>query len=95
MAAERAPIPTREERAARLFAIEREAAAVARRVFVAVILICFFWMCLGLFLLAWAFHTTNEAMGRIALYAGILVTDVGVLGTLIYAYNRAEREGWL
>ena len=95
MAPERAPIPTREERAAKLFAIEREAASAIRKVYVVVILICFFWMAVGLVLLGWAFHTTDERLGHIAFYAGILVTDVGVLGTLIYAYNRAEREGWL
>ena len=95
MPAQRIPVPTREERAARLHAIEREAKAVLRRAYVAVILVCFFWMGLGLYLLGWAFHTTDQATGRLFFLAGILVGDVGILATILFAYNRAQRNGWL
>ena len=95
MTATRSPDPTREERAARLLAQEREASRIVRRAYVLVIAVCFFWMASGLVLMWWAFHTGDEKLGRIAFLGGILVTDVGVLGTLVYAYNRAERDGWI
>jgi hypothetical protein len=91
----RSPIPTREERAARLLAHEREASRIVRRAYFLVIAVCFLWMAIGLVLMWWAFHTGDENSGRLAFLTGILVTDVGVLGTLVYAYNRAEREGWI
>jgi cation transporter-like permease len=91
----RSSIPTREERAATLMAQEREASRIVRRTYFLVIAVCFFWMAAGLVLMWWAFHTGDEHLGRIAFLSGILVTDVGVLGTLVYAYNRAERDGWI
>jgi hypothetical protein len=91
----RSPIPTREERAARLLAQERDASRIVRRTYFLVIAVCFLWMAIGLVLMWWAFHTGDERSGRLAFLGGILVTDVGVLGTLVYAYNRAEREGWI
>ena len=91
----RSQLPTREERAAQLFAQEREAARTVRRAYVLVIAACVFWMTLGLVMMWWAFHTGDESVGRIAFLCAILVADVGILGTLVYAYNRAEREGWV
>jgi hypothetical protein len=94
MATQRVHIPTREERAARLHAIEREASRVARRAYLGVILVCFLWMGLGLYLMGWAFHTTDDGAGRILFLAGVLVGDVGILATVLFAYSRAQRHGW-
>ena len=93
MAISQQRIPTPDERAARLLAAEREASAAVRRLYAGVILICFAWMSIGLLLLGWAFHTTNEDLGRIAFLGGILVGDIGILSTVLFAWNRAQREG--
>ena len=47
-----------------------------------------FWPLLGLAVMAWGFHTTDEGLGRAALEVGRVVGSVGVLGTLLWAYVR-------
>jgi len=59
-----------------------------------VILVCWLWSGIGLVLGAWGFHTTDVELGHIFLYAGQLVTLVGVLGTLGWALVQSERRGW-
>jgi len=86
---------TLEERAATLLAQERELSRERRRIYLQSIGLCFFWVAAGLAFMWWAFYTGDEDTGRIALLGGILVTDVGVLTTLLRAYIRAESEGWL
>jgi hypothetical protein len=61
---------------------------------VRVLLLCWLWAGVGLLLGGYAFHTTDEEIGHIALLAGELVTLVGVLGTLAWAAVQSESRGW-
>ena len=54
---------------------------------------CVFWMAVGLFCLAWSFHTTDLLYGKMAFFAGIAVGNGGILATLGAAYRRGERRG--
>jgi hypothetical protein len=93
MAAVRRPIPTPEERAAHLLAMEREAVRIVRRRFGLAILLCFLWATIGLVLMGWSMTTDNQQLAGIAFWGGILTGDVGILATLMYTYYRAEDEG--
>ena len=48
---------------------------------------------IGLGLLSWAVHTTDEAWGGIAFWAGLLVGNVGVVSALLWLGARAEKRG--
>jgi hypothetical protein len=54
---------------------------------------CLGWCGVGLFLIAWAVHTTDETLGRAAFYVGIGVGNVGIIYTLLAAYRRGEKRG--
>jgi hypothetical protein len=54
---------------------------------------CVLWCLAGLALMAWALHTTDAALGRIAFSAGIIVGNGGMLATGLRAYLRGERRG--
>jgi hypothetical protein len=56
-------------------------------------LACVAWSALGLFLLAWSFHTTNMTHGKIAFVLGIGLGNAGILFTLTSAYKRGEKRG--
>ena len=88
-------IPTDGERAAALL---REEAAVRSHllgVFLRGVVLCFLWMAVGLYLIAWAVHTTDEGLGAIAFWGGLLVGNAGILITLGVTYSRAMEEGWI
>jgi hypothetical protein len=51
------------------------------------------WTVTGCVIAAWGFHVTSPPRGRMLLMAGILVTWVGVLYSLIGAYRRGEKRG--
>ena len=51
------------------------------------------WMLLGLYLLGWSVHTTDEHYGRIAFYSGVIVGNAGILYTLLATYRRLEKRG--
>ena len=53
---------------------------------------CVLWAALGLLLVMWSAHTSNVDHGRIALGAGVIIGNGGVLATLIYAWYRAQRK---
>lgn len=57
------------------------------------VLQCFAWVALGLFLIAWAFHTTSETWGRIAFLSGIAIGNGGWIFTMLAAYRRGEKRG--
>jgi len=61
---------------------------------VRVLLLCWLWAGIGLLLGGYAFYTTDEEIGHIALLAGELVTFVGVLGTIAWAMLQSEARGW-
>jgi hypothetical protein len=88
-----APIPTPEERAARLLQAERLATRDSRRDFVFTCLECWFWALLGVLCAGWAFHTTDEQAGRIALSGGVVIANAGVLQALHRWYLRGEKRG--
>lgn len=92
---ERAPrlAELREAIAARARAERELARGDLRRDLVSTVLQCFFWVALGLFLIAWAFHTTSETWGRIAFLAGIAIGNGGWIFTMLAAYRRGEKRG--
>lgn len=57
------------------------------------VLQCFGWVAIGLFLVAWAFHTTSETWGRIAFLSGIAIGNGGWIFTMLAAYRRGEKRG--
>ena len=83
----------REEIATRHRAENEEARRETRRDLVMASLQATAWVALGLFLVAFAVHTTSEAYGRIAFYAGIAIGNGGWIFTMLAAYRRGERRG--
>lgn len=95
MAVTRTRLPSPEERAAELASTEREVRRQIRWVYGRAALLCLFWMTLGLALVGWAVSTSDESSGLIAFWGGLLVGNVGILGTLLVTYHRAIAEGWI
>lgn len=54
---------------------------------------CLAWCALGVFLVAWSFHTTDARLGRIAFLGGLIVGNGGMVWALAAAYRRGERRG--
>ena len=88
-----AAIPSREERAAQLLRSERAANRDSWRDRLYTMGFCLLFMSLGLMLIAFAFHTTDQKWGQIFFWGGLVVNNGGVLGTLVAAYLRAEERG--
>ena len=55
---------------------------------VRVLLLCWVWCALGLFLLGWSVHTTSHYYGTIAFWAGLGLGEGGILFTLVAAWRR-------
>lgn len=72
---------------------ELEARRAVRRTLVRCAALCVAWMLLGLYLLGWSAHTTDEHYGRIAFYSGVIVGNAGILSTLLATYRRLEKRG--
>lgn len=75
---------------------EREHLAAERdklRDYVRSALLCIVWLLVGLVLIGYALHTTDELIGRISFWAGLIVGNVGMVTTLARAYLRGERRG--
>lgn len=89
------PLPDHvlEELGRRRLAEQREAERIRHRDFARTIVQCFFWMTVGLAMIAWALHTTDEQLGSMSFYAGILIGNGGICWTLASAYVRGERRG--
>ena len=83
----------REELAERNRRLSVEADAEKRRDVVLTALQCLFWMAMGIALILWSFHTTDEAYGRAAFYSGIGVGNGGIIFSLLGLYRRGERRG--
>ena len=90
---EKAPIPTREERAEQLRVFERQANRDARRDALGTLAWCALWMCIGLFLFGSALHSTDQKWAPILALVGLLVNNVGVLVTLGFWFHRAQKRG--
>ena len=82
----------RIERSLRRAAEEEAAARAQRREALVILATCVLWAALGLLLVMWSAHTSNVDHGRIALGAGVIIGNGGVLATLIYAWYRAQRK---
>ena len=74
----------------RRVAEQEEAARAERREVLLVLAMCVLWAGLGLFLVMWSAHTTSVEHGQIALGAGLVIGNGGVVATLIYAWYRAQ-----
>src|SRR5437868_6068679 len=57
------------------------------------LLLCWFWLLLGMFLVGWSFHPTHAVLGHIAFWLGLAVGNGGFLFTLIAAWRAAEARG--
>lgn len=91
------PVPSlralREEMAARNRRLAEEADADKRRDAVLTAVRCLMWMVLGVACLLWSFHTTDQAYGRAAFYAGLGIGNGGIVFTLLGFYRRGEQRG--
>ena len=83
----------REEIAARSRAEHEEAHRETVRDLVIASLQAMGWVAIGLFLIAWALHTTSESWGRIAFYSGVAIGNGGWIFTMLAAYRRGEQRG--
>ena len=89
------PIPGAdyEELVARNAAAADVSAHVRFRAMLRTLFWCWLWSGLGMFLVGWAFHTTNSYYGHIAFWLGLGVGNGGVLFTLVGAWRKAEARG--
>ncbi|MFN2567389.1 MAG: hypothetical protein ABR499_20520 [Gemmatimonadaceae bacterium] len=82
-----------EEMARAREAAELEAERVRRRDMVRTGALCVMWMLIGLYLLGWSMHTTDDRYARLAFYSGVIVGNTGIVFTLLRAYRRGEERG--
>ena len=87
------PIPTPEERVAQMKVSERAAGRDRLKDMLFTIAWCFFFMIVGLVLMAWSMHTNDEKVGRIFFWSALVVNNAGVLATLGLAYHRGQERG--
>jgi hypothetical protein len=80
----------REMLESRRSAAEEEERA-RRRGYLLYLLSFAFWSLLGLLLCTWGMHTSNPEYGRVAVEAGVLIANAGVIATLCWAYARGGR----
>ena len=64
-----------------------------RRDFVRTALICWGWSLLGLAMLGYSMHTSDETVGRLFFWGGLGVGNAGMIFTLLGAYRRGEARG--
>ncbi len=74
-------------------AAELEVERARRREFIRAGALCVAWMLLGLYLLGWSMHTTDDHYGRIAFYGGLIVGNCGIIYTLLNTHRRLEKRG--
>lgn len=84
-----ARIPTPEERAAQLLAMEREAMREERRDAARTLVACALYCVSGVALMSWAVHTTDLRYAGIAFWGGLAFGNGGILLTLAGAYRRS------
>lgn len=89
------PLPSAllEELGEKRAAESREASRDQRRAMARTALLCVVWCVLGLALIGWALHTTDEALGKIAFWGGLTAGNGGMIFTLLSAYRRGEDRG--
>lgn len=82
-----------EEMARAREAAELEAERVRRLDTIRTGALCVMWMLIGLYLLGWSMHTTDDRYAAPAFYAGVIVGNGGIILTLLRAYRRGEQRG--
>jgi len=76
----------------RIAAAERRAQRRDRWALAVAGLACVGWSLLGIFLIGWSLHTTDERLGRVAFWGGLLVGNAGILYTLLGVYARRGQD---
>ncbi len=91
------PLPREEldRIGAERLAAQLEADRHRRRLWLKTAVLCVLWPLVGLSLIAWSFHTTDSFYGQIAFWAGLAVGDGATLATIVLAWARAARKGWI
>ena len=80
-------------RAAELAASERLARRDWRRDMAIAVAECFVSLGVGLWLIAWSLHTTDQRLGDVAMLSGAALGNAGLLLSLIRAHARAVERG--
>lgn len=93
MPAQHARLPTPDERAAELDALQRAADRDTRRRWMARAVGAFGSVALGLYLMAWGLHLTDQGWANIAFWGGLLLGNLGVFITLLVTYRQAVADG--
>jgi hypothetical protein len=92
--AQRASIPSPEERAAQLAREERLTRREVRWAFARTLLACFAWLAVALLPMGWALHTTDFELGHAAFLGGMMIGYGGIAFTLGRYYLVGEERGW-
>jgi hypothetical protein len=72
---------------------EAEVARERRRLYWKAALLLVLWPAVGVALMAWGFQMDDQQLGRTIFNAGVIGANVGIAGTLIWAYVRwTERD---
>jgi hypothetical protein len=93
MAVTRGAIPTPEERAQAHLEAEDQANRDARRTLFIGAGVCLVWLAIGLYLLAWAMHVTDEKIGRLLFWSGLILGNTGIVATIAWTIKKAEARG--
>ena len=87
------PIEIREELQRRRAAEHREAERDKWWDYGRTALHCWGWCMLGVALMAWSVHTTDEAYGRVAFWGGLGIGNAGIIFSILALYRRGEARG--
>jgi hypothetical protein len=64
-----------------------------RRLYRRTLLLLVLWPLVGLAVMAWGFQMDHQERGRTIFFAGVAIANLGIAGTLIWAYvNWEEKE---
>jgi hypothetical protein len=89
------PIPPelREELQRRRFAEHREAGRDTLRDYLRTALECIAWCILGLAMIAWSIHSTDQRYAKAIFWAGLGVGNGGIIFSILGLYRRGESRG--
>ena len=86
--------PDAWKRALELAEDERDMNRAIRNLYLQTLLGCVICCSVGLFLVAWALHTTDEGWAAIAFWSGLLIGDAGMFTLLLRHYGRLAEQGY-
>jgi len=89
------PLPQhiREELERKRHAEHRQAERDSFWAWVRAALMCVAWSVMGLTVMAWGLHTTDQDLGQVAWRGGMIIGYAGVVVTLARAYLKAKERG--